>query len=663
MTSGQPCWLCAGRLGEGREGPGGAGLRLRICGGCGLIVGTGPWEVDQNEWALDPLVREGRLPLYGKLLDEMESRCAPGRLLDLGCAAGDFIALARARGWDARGVEPEAELAAAADEKGRDVFHGFLHEARFADDSFDVVTAWDVLDIARQPLDELREIFRLLKPGGFLFTRLRNGPAHIRLWSFGKRCGLEALTLLPVLHRHGFSARTLRGALAQAGFVDTRVANSGPTQGRGFVAAWTAAAELLSLVSGGAWLAALSLVAVCRKPHPRPRLLHLITRLDAGGSSENVILSARGAAERGFSVLVGAGPSARVSSEAARSPFPLLALSSLRREISPWTDLMAFWQIQGLLRRWAPDIVHTHSSKAGFLGRWAAWLVNHTRPGVSPMRIVHTPHGHVFYGYFGRLKSALFLQLERLSALITDQMVALSEGERQESLRYGMGRPEQWRVVPSGVALPSAPLDRNSARRRLFGELGVAPDALVVGSVARLEPVKGVDVLVRAAAAVLSSKSARPIIFLLVGDGQQRRELERLARELAIAKSVVFAGHRNDVPQLMTAMDIYAQPSRNEGMGKTLVLAQSLGLPVVASRVCGIPGTVDEGVSALLVPADDPASLAQAILKLARDPALRAAMGEAGRRWVGRQDDTGCPAFSVEAMVLRLERLYLEGQP
>ena len=151
-----------------------------------------------------------------------------------------------------------------------------------------------------------------------------------------------------------------------------------------------------------------------------------------------------------------------------------------------------------------------------------------------------------------------------------------------------------------------------------------------------------------------------PLYFVIVGDGQQRRELEELTGRLGIAKNVVFMGHQGNVLPLMSAMDIYAQPSRNDGMGKTLVMAQSLGLPIVASRVCGIPGTVEDGGSAILVPPENQHALAEAILKVAGDVNLRASMAQAGKRWVKRCDDGGHPAFSVEAMVARLERLYLE---
>lgn len=384
------------------------------------------------------------------------------------------------------------------------------------------------------------------------------------------------------------------------------------------------------------------------------KVLHLITRLDAGGSSENVLLSARGAMARGLDALVASGPSARPSVEALSGDVPCRILPALTREIHPFKDAAALSQISGLLRSWKPDVLHTHTSKAGILGRWAAALCPAPRP-----KVVHTPHGHVFYGYFPRWKSSLFILLERLAAKRTDVLVALSRGELRESLERGVGRPEQWTVVPSGIAFRPPSLDRAQARRALKAASGIAEDALVVGSVARLEPVKGVRTMLEAASKVPARCGASPVAFVLVGDGGLAGELRARARALGLADRMFFAGHQGDVPAWLAGMDVYVQPSWNEGMGKALVQAQALGLPVVASRVCGIPDVVREGLSGLLVEPGDAGALAEAVSRLLLDEGLRERLGAGARSWALREDETGFPAFSDAAMLERLMPLYL----
>ncbi len=381
---------------------------------------------------------------------------------------------------------------------------------------------------------------------------------------------------------------------------------------------------------------------------PRSRVLHLVTRLDVGGSAENVVLSSQGSQKDGFDAAIASGPS-RDLTEAARG-VEVLVVPSLKRAISPLNDARAFLEILSLLRAWRPDVLHTHSSKAGLLGRWAAWVLR--RLGGGPKLVVHTPHGHVFYGYFGPLKNTLFLWLERLSAHACDGLVALTEGEMRDHLALGVGREEQWTVVPSGVALP---VDTAAADRD-----GIPGDALIIGCVARLEPVKGIAVLLEAAALLLP-KVKRPVRLLIVGDGPEAQDLKMLAAQLGIGDRVVFAGYQPEPLRLMKAMDIYVQPSLNEGMGKTLVMAQALGLAVAASRVCGIPSVVKDGETGLLTAPGDANELAEILGKLVDEPELRKRLGAAAKRWIASPDETGARSFSVESMVLRLDKLYRRG--
>jgi glycosyltransferase involved in cell wall biosynthesis len=210
------------------------------------------------------------------------------------------------------------------------------------------------------------------------------------------------------------------------------------------------------------------------------------------------------------------------------------------------------------------------------------------------------------------------------------------------------------------------PASRELDLRRRSGKairerLGFAPDGIVVGTVARLEPVKGVDVLVAAAPVIL--EAAPGVRFLIVGDGSRRESLEGLARKLGVSDRMVFAGHQGSPLDWMSAMDVYAQPSVNEGLGRALIEAAVLGLPAAASAVCGIPDVVADGRTGLLSPPGDPVALARSILRLASDPGLRGSMGEQARLRVLRPDENGLPFFSSQAMIRKLEGLYASLRP
>lgn len=373
-------------------------------------------------------------------------------------------------------------------------------------------------------------------------------------------------------------------------------------------------------------------------------VVHIITRLDRGGSAENTLLSALGLATRGYrvTVLTGPGddhPSALLGS-AGVAGIAVAILPALRREIRLGRDVVAWADLVRALRRNRPAIVHTHESKAGFLGRWAA------RVAGCP-RIVHTPHGHIFYGHFARGPTAFFIALERLSARITTRLVALTPREIAEHVARGVGRREQWVTIHSGVMLEpfqGAIPDPDGLRR----ELGFPPEVPLIGSVGRLAPIKRCQDLILAVAHLRDPR----VVCLLVGDGPEAARLAGVAREAGVTDRVRLLGWRQDIPRIMAALSVFVQPSANEGMGRTIVEAMAAGVPVVATRVGGIPSVVADGVCGLLVEPGDVAGLAGAIAKLLADPALATRMGAAGRQ--------RATAYSVESMVEQLDGLYRE---
>jgi len=351
------------------------------------------------------------------------------------------------------------------------------------------------------------------------------------------------------------------------------------------------------------------------------RTLHVITRLTLGGSAENTLATMLALEAAGYagSLAVGVAASDAASvNDARRRGATLHDVPGLGREVGP-RDAAALVRLWRLMRAQQPAIVHTHTSKAGFIGRLAARLA-----GVPV--VIHQPHGHIFYGYYGPRRTAFYVALERLAARWTDRIVTLTERGIDEHLVRGIGERAQYRAVPSGVPtaeLRAAAPTRGVARARLR----LPDDAFVVVGLGRFVPVKGFDVLITAlptlAAAVPST------CVLLVGDGPERVALEAQAGRLGVRDRLRFTGVTPDIAVCLAAADVLAAPSRNEGMGRALVEGMALGLPVVGSEVGGIPAVIADGETGWLVPPGDAAALAEALVELGRDAALCAKLGAA----------------------------------
>ncbi len=319
-------------------------------------------------------------------------------------------------------------------------------------------------------------------------------------------------------------------------------------------------------------------------------------------------------------------------------------IPELGREIRWQDDPIAFWKIFRLLRRIRPTIVHTHTAKAGMLGRVAAKLA-----GV-PI-IVHTFHGHVFHSYFSPRKTQFFLSIERTLAKFSDAIITISPKQRQEILGYGIGTPEKVRQIGLGLELqPFVECDR--LRGTLRRELQVGDDVPLIGIVARLVPVKGHAYFLDAAHIVAQSfPNAR---FLMIGDGELRQELEAQADKLQIRRNVMFLGFRRDLPQIYADLDVIALSSLNEGLPVTLIEGLSAGKPAVATNVGGVGDLVQHGKSGLLVPSKESRALADALCDLLRrSPEERRQMGRIGR-------ETVYPKYHIATLAQHIERLYDE---
>ena len=382
-------------------------------------------------------------------------------------------------------------------------------------------------------------------------------------------------------------------------------------------------------------------------------VMHVITRLTVGGSSENTVSMIEQLEKYGYTATLVLGPQSEgpVVEDARQRGCRIVALDGLVREVSPARDVAAVLQLYRLFRRARPAIVHTHTSKAGFVGRMAAWLA-----GVPA--VIHQPHGHIFYGYWSRARTAMFVGLERIAAPWTDTILALTPREIEENLERGIGRAGQYAVVPSGVptqALRDAAPSRAAARLKL----GLPEDAYVVAGVGRFVPIKGFDLLVAALAELLARVPDTHL--LLIGDGVERGALEAQAAALGVAGRLHITGSVSDVTPLLPAADVLAAPSRNEGMGRVLVEAMALGLPVVGTRVGGIADVIVDGECGLVVAPEDPLALAGALIELGHDTALRAKLGD-GAQPRAEAFSTGVAAAAMRAVYDDLVRSRRQGR-
>jgi glycosyltransferase involved in cell wall biosynthesis len=287
-----------------------------------------------------------------------------------------------------------------------------------------------------------------------------------------------------------------------------------------------------------------------------------------------------------------------------------------------------------------PYIVHTHSSKAGLLGRLAAKIA-----GVP--HIVHTPHGHVFYGHFGFLASKIFLWIEKIFSRFTDRMVSLTDGEMDDYIKLSVCSPEKLLKIHSGVDVKKF-IQSNGNIMEKRRSLGLDQSGNVVGFVGWLLPIKGPEYLLKAMEYIWQEHPEASLVF--VGKGDLDVDLRAQALQVSANGRVKFLGWREDIHEIMPIFDMLVLPSLNEGMGRVLVEAMAAGKPVVASRVGGIPDLVRHGETGYLVPPADEKALADGVKKILNDPERARLMGQRGKEF--------CQQFSLEAMIEKLDDLY-----
>lgn len=378
-------------------------------------------------------------------------------------------------------------------------------------------------------------------------------------------------------------------------------------------------------------------------------ILHIITRLILGGAQKNTVLCAKAQVKVGHRVILAYGPiygpEGSLLAEAQNAGVETVELSSMRRAILPHHDLASYFQLRKLIRQLKPDIVHTHSSKAGITGRLAAWHC-------KVHGVVHTIHGLPFHDRQPRWIHQTYVHLERMAAKRCHKMVGITQAMVDAFAEKNIGTPEQYVVIPSGVSVEefTLPTASRQVTRRAYG---IPDDVPVLGIVARLDPLKGHHDLLDIYPQLLKNHPQLRLLF--VGDGWDRGRIEKRIEENHWHNKVILAGliPPSQVPSLLGAMDIMALPSYQEGQGRTLVEALLCGCAIIGYDAGGIGEVCIDGNTGRLVSVGHKEQLANAVNDLLSDKVEMLKLAQNGRQHV-------LTHFTEQVMVERLARLYAQ---
>jgi glycosyltransferase involved in cell wall biosynthesis len=395
------------------------------------------------------------------------------------------------------------------------------------------------------------------------------------------------------------------------------------------------------------------------------KILRIIARLNVGGPARHVVwLTERLNDDEFESVLVaGTVPKGEESMNyiADEHGVKPIFIEEMSRELSA-KDVISLIKIFREIRRQRPDIIHTHTAKAGTVGRAAALLYRLSTFGRRRVRVVHTFHGHVFHSYYGGLKTRLFVTIEKLLArLATDKIVVISPQQRAEiNEQFNVGRSDQFEVIPLGIDLDKLAVsdeDRDGFR----AEIGVRPEQMIVGFVGRLTEIKDISLYLQVAAEVSKTADAPPSRFVVAGEGHLRAALEQEARELGLGEAVTFLGNRTDTERVYAGTDIVALTSLNEGTPLSLIEAMAARRPVISTLVGGVRDLLGEVVEeqdgfrvcerGIGIEGRSPADYTKGLIYLMKNEKVRKTLAENARVFVHSE-------YSKDRLVDDIKRLY-----
>jgi len=376
------------------------------------------------------------------------------------------------------------------------------------------------------------------------------------------------------------------------------------------------------------------------------KVLHPITRLIIGGAQENTMLTADYLDRNLWQVDILSGPQTgsegSIIDEVCRRKISLFLEHSLVREIHPLKDMIALFRLARFMKKHQYDIVHTHSSKAGIIGRWAAWVA-----GVPV--IIHTVHGWGHHDHQHPWVRKVYISLEKLSLKITDKLVAVSGKNILKGLSDGIGQKNNYTVIRSGIELERfghPHVDQSTMRK----QLNIPSDAIVIGTVMRLSPQKAPLDFIEAA--TILAQKLKKVYFVLVGDGPLHDAVVKKAQENNIEKQFIMTGLRRDIPELMNCFDIFVLPSLWEGLPRVIPQAMASGVPVIATKIDGSAEIIQSELNGVLVAPGKPHDMADAVMRVLQDSAFR-------NRIIRAALET-TKEYSAQKMVERIETMYLE---
>jgi len=371
------------------------------------------------------------------------------------------------------------------------------------------------------------------------------------------------------------------------------------------------------------------------------KVAHIITQLELGGAQLNTLYTVSHLDPKRFQPILIAGEGGILDPQARAWGGTLYYVKNLSRPIHPLRDFRAFMELHRILRKEKPHIIHTHSSKAGILGRWAAWLA-----GV-PVRI-HTYHGFGFHPLQNRFHCTLLMTAEWLTSWITTRVIFVSQANQETAGRLFFRIGGKSSLIRSGIPLQHYPARLESPEKKRLS-LGIGPNRHLITSIGNLKPQKNPkDFILLAKMVYEKVPEAR---FFFIGDGESRGEAEDMVLRYGLHEKCFFPGWRQDVAEILTASDLFVLTSLWEGLPRSLVEAMATGLPVAAYSVDGIRDVVRNGINGYLAYPRDVGGLAEKVIQLLRDPPLRLRMGEAAKKSVGQE-------FDIDHMVQLQEKLY-----
>ncbi len=389
------------------------------------------------------------------------------------------------------------------------------------------------------------------------------------------------------------------------------------------------------------------------------KILRIHNRLIVGGPSHNVtLLTAYLSPEFETKLLVGKKDTAEKDATYIADQLGLvpIEIKEMRRSVLPFYDIIAYFKIKKIIQEYKPDIVHTHASKSGAVGRMAAKACN------VPL-IVHTFHGHVFHSYFNPLMSKLIINVERFFARRTDAIIAISDSQKHELTEvYKIAPPEKVFTVPLGFNLDKYSVDQDKKKIIFYNKYGFDDTEIIVGIIGRLVPIKNHEMFLNVAA-IVKSKTNRKVRFAIIGDGESRPGIEKKTQELGLSYSyfitnpkektdVLVTSWETEIDQALAGLDIVVLTSHNEGTPVSLIEAQSAYIPVVSTNVGGVEDIVIHGETGYITEVGDVNLFADYIVKLIEDEDLRKRMGQSGY-------DNVVKRYSKKRLISDMRNLYL----